>query len=193
MTPGRLRSNPPTPVPSPRRFAASSPLIGRGGTRPLYRHSRESGNPAPSAPRGILAVENIVIVAANRSRSNRFLVHADEMIRKGDRLQASEKIWGAVAHALKAVANERGWEHDGHQRLRNVALHLQDHPAVANPEIGTLLRSVEAFHRNFYNDNMAIDEIASGLVDAANLVRLLEAANAALPGDAHGPARRRAQ
>ena len=71
---------------------------------------------------------------SHRSHSNRFLVHADEMIRKGDRLQASEKIWGAVAHILKAVANERGWEHDGHQRLRNVALHLQDHPAVANPE-----------------------------------------------------------
>ena len=112
------------------------------------------------------------------------------MIRKGDRLQASEKIWGAVAHILKAVANERGWEHDGHQRLRNVALHLQDHPAVANPEIGTLLRSVEAFHRNFYNDNMAMEEIASGLADAANLVRLIDAANAAFPDDAPGPPRR---
>ena len=130
---------------------------------------------------------------SHRSRSNRFLVHADEKIRKRDRLQASEKIWGAVAHALKAVANERGWERDGHQRLRNVALHLQDHPAVGTPEIGAPLRSVEAFHRNFYNDNMAIDEIASGLVDAANLVRLLEAANAAPPSDAPGPARRRAQ
>lgn len=86
----------------------------------------------------------------------------EAMIRKGDRLQASEKIWGAVAHALKAVANERGWERDGHQRLRNVALHLQDHPAVDDPEIGTLLRSVEAFHRNFYNDNMAMEEISSG-------------------------------
>ena len=130
---------------------------------------------------------------SHRSHSNRFLVHADEMIRKGDRLQASEKIWGAVAHILKAVANERGWEHDGHQRLRNVALHLQDHPAVANPEIGTLLRSVEAFHRNFYNDNMAMEEIASGLADAASLVRLIDAANAALPDDAPGPARRRPQ
>ncbi len=127
---------------------------------------------------------------SHRSHSARFLAHADEMIRAGDRLQASEKIWGAVAHALKAVANDRGWEHDGHQRLRNVALHLQDHPAVANPEIGTLLRSVEAFHRNFYNDNMAMEEIASGLVDAAKLVRLIEEASAAIPADAPGPSRR---
>ena len=98
---------------------------------------------------------------------------------------------GTAAVGSSAVANDRGWERDGHQRLRNVALHLQDHPAVANPEIGTLLRSVEAFHRNFYNDNMSMEEIASGLVDAAKLVRLIEEASAAVPADAPAPQGRR--
>ena len=50
--------------------------------------------------------------------SERLLVHAREMIEKGDRLQASEKIWGAVVHAIKAVARERGWSFTKHREPR---------------------------------------------------------------------------
>ena len=37
-----------------------------------------------------------------------FLEHARIEIANGNRLQASEKIWGAAAHALKAIAIQRG-------------------------------------------------------------------------------------
>ena len=33
--------------------------------------------------------------------SDRLIRHAWEQLEQGDRLQASEKAWGAVAHALK--------------------------------------------------------------------------------------------
>ena len=30
-------------------------------------------------------------------------------------MQASEKLWGAAAHAILAVAMERGWRHGSHR------------------------------------------------------------------------------
>ena len=35
--------------------------------------------------------------------SRRLLAHAEEWLEKGDRLQASEKAWGAVAHYFKVI------------------------------------------------------------------------------------------
>ena len=43
--------------------------------------------------------------------SRRFIDHARDELDRGNRLQASEKIWGAAAHALKAIAIQRGWNH----------------------------------------------------------------------------------
>ena len=39
--------------------------------------------------------------------SLRLIRHAQDELDRGDRLQASEKAWGAVAHQLKAIANDR--------------------------------------------------------------------------------------
>ena len=43
--------------------------------------------------------------------SRNFLEQAKIELSKGDGLQASEKVWGAVAHALKAIGVQRGWRH----------------------------------------------------------------------------------
>ena len=39
------------------------------------------------------------------------LKHAQEQLDLGDTMQASEKAYGAVAHAVKACAELRGWNH----------------------------------------------------------------------------------
>lgn len=44
--------------------------------------------------------------------SPRFLEHAWDELSKGERLQASEKVYGAVGHALAAIGKERGWRTD---------------------------------------------------------------------------------
>ena len=46
--------------------------------------------------------------------SLRLIQHAEEMLESGDRLQASEKTWGAVAHRLKVVADNRGLQYETH-------------------------------------------------------------------------------
>ena len=42
--------------------------------------------------------------------SRHYLARADEYLRAGDRVQASEKGWGAVAEAIKSIAEGRGLE-----------------------------------------------------------------------------------
>ena len=40
-----------------------------------------------------------------------FLTQAFEKLEKGDLPQAPEKGWGAATKMLKAIAQERGWDH----------------------------------------------------------------------------------
>ena len=61
---------------------------------------------------------------AHFSMSTRCREHIDIESDKGNRLQASENIWKSVAHALKAVAEQRGWEHDSHSKLAYFARRL---------------------------------------------------------------------
>ena len=47
--------------------------------------------------------------------SQRFLAQAKQELAAADLPQASEKGWGATAQILKAVAEQRGWEHSRHR------------------------------------------------------------------------------
>ena len=47
--------------------------------------------------------------------SQLFLAEAKQELAAGDLPQASEKGWGATAQTLKAVAEQRGWEHSQHR------------------------------------------------------------------------------
>ena len=38
-----------------------------------------------------------------------FLEKSDRYFAEGDELQGSEKMWGAAAHSVMAVAQQRGW------------------------------------------------------------------------------------
>ena len=45
---------------------------------------------------------------------------------QGRQLQASEKAWGAVAHRLKVIAEQRGWEYTAHRHAYGVVRQLSD-------------------------------------------------------------------
>ena len=59
--------------------------------------------------------------ATYQEQSKVFLEKAHTELEEGDLHQASEKGWGAAAQILKAVAEERGWEHGSHRLLFDVA------------------------------------------------------------------------
>ena len=53
--------------------------------------------------------------------SQRFLAQAKQELAAGNLQQASEKGWGVTTQILKAVAEQRGWEHSRHRHLNQIA------------------------------------------------------------------------
>lgn len=104
--------------------------------------------------------------------SRRLLAHAEEWLDKGDRLQTSEKAWGAVAHYFKIIADSRGWEYETHtdafQVAHNIAIE-QD-----NPLIRQYFSIAYVMRINFYRDIKPLDFLRAELEDVKELMDILE-------------------
>lgn len=118
-------------------------------------------------------------IEAHDELSRRLLEHAEAMIAEGDRLQASEKMWGAVAHKIKAIAAERGWPNRSHADTRAIVRHIAAQPG--NRKISHLFRGVaEDAHRNFYDDTALIEDLAEDLAEIRELLELLDTVRSSL-------------
>ena len=78
-----------------------------------------------------------------------------ELDRRDDLIQASEKAWGAVAHALKSIAALRGWNHHHHLLLEDLATVLQWQ--TRSTEILGRFASAQVLHTNFYENRLEAD------------------------------------
>ena len=120
--------------------------------------------------------------------SERLMQHAWEQLERGDRLQASEKCWGAVVHALKAIAKKHGWRHRAHAHNNAIAYHLSE--IAGDPLIYLLFDATQAMHTNYYEDTKQVEELRLNLQGAADLLRRLAAAEQAMganpPAPTHG-------
>ena len=109
------------------------------------------------------------------THSERLMQHAFEELAKGERIQASEKAWGAMAHTLKAIADERGLTYGSHSQVRDV-LHaiLED---LADPTRERPIRggftTADTLHRNFYEDVHRIEGLDRYLGDVQYAIGLL--------------------
>ncbi len=116
----------------------------------------------------------------HREVSDTLLVNAQIELDGGDDLQASEKAWGALAHYVKAVAEERGWENEHHADIMRIAGALVS--AADSPDRqGERLRSVRALHVNFYEDDLGPALVQGGIDDARKLLAALKAAEPNFP------------
>ena len=104
--------------------------------------------------------------------SRQYISRADEYLRAGDRVQASEKGWGAVAEAIKSIAEQRGWNHQGHRLLDDIVLQLSEE--WSRPDVRRLFDIAERLHINFYEDALQLDAIAARVGDAKDLLRELD-------------------
>ena len=124
----------------------------------------------------------------HKIRSAELLSHAPLMLERGDRVQASEKIHGAVSHAIDNIAERRGWPSNDHQDKRNIARYLAER--MGSDRIINLYGSASAYHDNFYQDTLETADIQAGIEQARELVRLLNEADDALDAQLrppHGP------
>ena len=105
--------------------------------------------------------------------SRRFIEQAEDELRRGDRLQASEKAWGAAAHAVKSIAEREGWPHERHGHLYDAIFMIRD--STGDKEIESLFRLAGGLHQNFYEGWYDHDAIATGITEVKRLIDKLDA------------------
>ena len=111
-------------------------------------------------------------VAFHTNTSRMMMEQAAPELAKGDSLQASEKGWGAVSHAVKAIAEGRGWRHTDIADLFKVALRLADE--TGQPDLLVLFSTASALHTNFYEDWFDDEVIAQNLASVRRLLDMLD-------------------
>ena len=67
-----------------------------------------------------------------------------------DLAQASKKGWGAAAEIVKAIAEQRGWEHRHHRLLTMIVGRLRRE--TGDQELDRLFDHASALDTNFYED-----------------------------------------
>ena len=104
--------------------------------------------------------------------SRQFMRQAEEEFAKGDKLQASEKAWGAAAHAVKAVAQQRGWQHNGHRYLFEAIDSI--YRETGDTELRDLFRTANSLHMNFYENWQTDNFVQDGIERVKVLLGKLE-------------------
>ena len=97
---------------------------------------------------------------------------ADNYLRLRNNIQASEKGWGAAAQALKAIAEERGWNQGSHTLIVDVVQQVADEEG--RPDLVAKFGLAQALHTNFYEDWLLSDTVSIYLKDVKKLLPELE-------------------
>ena len=107
-----------------------------------------------------------------RSAAEHFLARASEELSRGDLRQASEKIWGSAALAVKALAYEReGRRLTSHGELWEYINRLV--AETGDEEIGRAWRTAISMHVNFYEGWAPAEEVKRALDEVRGLVERL--------------------
>ena len=101
-----------------------------------------------------------------------FLRFSRQYLTNGQLLQASEKGWGAAAHAAILIASIRDWNYTEHWEFDGEVIPQLDRE-TGNSEVHRWGRSANELHRNFYRDNKDSQQIAEYLEDVTHLVNLI--------------------
>jgi len=140
------------------------------------------------ARRKDIPVEELVMVALNKAFSilnpeemaevhlelcEKFLREAEELLKKGDGIQASEKGWGAAAQVVKAAAAREGKELRTHGELWKYVSGLRERRK--DEEIGVLWDRANSLHTNFYENWLPLKEVEIRIRDVRKFVDKVKA------------------
>ena len=95
-----------------------------------------------------------------RQISRNLIIHARQELAQGSRLQAGEKAWGAVVQPFKVIAEQRGWPHQSHQDVREVARQVVLEYGLDNDQSEILTDAYRVGHENFYENYRNAEELA---------------------------------
>ncbi len=100
--------------------------------------------------------------------SRHLLEQAQEELDRGDILQASGKVWGATAHAVKAVCQRMGWNHHAHNYLRAAVNYVASE--LGRDDLTSAYGYLDALHVNYYEHQWVVGEVRVGISNAAFLI-----------------------
>jgi HEPN domain-containing protein len=106
----------------------------------------------------------------HRSLAEKFLREAEELLARGDYVQASEKAWGAAAQIVKAVAAKKGKELRSHGDLWRFVNEI----AGEDRELRRLWRTANSLHQNFYEGWMPPEDVKYAVEDVKQFVERLK-------------------
>lgn len=89
--------------------------------------------------------------------SEKYLRDADDLLARGDYIQASEKLWGSAVLMVKAVAASRGTTISSHGELFSFVRKLGEEER--EPELRRLFSVASTLHQNFYGNWLHEDVI----------------------------------
>ena len=108
-----------------------------------------------------------------RTIGRRFILQARDHLNEGDRLQAGEKAWGAIAQNLKAIGELRGWRHDSHRLVENIGRQVV--AERGDSDLGEYISDVYRLgHENFYENQRSEDTLAYCITQAEAALPVLE-------------------
>ena len=97
---------------------------------------------------------------------------AVEALEEDDLVQASEKLWGAAAQMVKAVAERRRWRHRSHRDLYRTVDRLACE--TRDRRLRFLFEYASELHVNFYEHRRPRDFIEEGVVQVREFMEKLE-------------------
>ena len=108
------------------------------------------------------------LVEHYQSLSEKYLTEARELLMKDDLVQASEKLWGATALAVKRVAAIRGLKLDKHGSLWELMSKISRESR--DEDFIRLFFTANALHRNFYEGQMNKESLEIANRDIEKLI-----------------------
>ena len=96
-------------------------------------------------------------IAQYVAQAQAFLRQSDAEFDAGDRIQGSEKLYGAATQAVIAAAKQRGWQYRTHRATKNAVVRLE--AEYDDPLLSAGFLAAEKFHKNFFHDEMEDYEI----------------------------------
>jgi len=94
------------------------------------------------------------------SLHEKYLEDADKLLGAKDYVQASEKLWGAAAEIVKAVAAARSIELKTHADLWSFVIKLREE--MKDPDISKLFLAANYLHQNFYENLLPPEAVIDG-------------------------------
>ncbi|MCL4417818.1 MAG: PaREP1 family protein, partial [Actinobacteria bacterium] len=106
-----------------------------------------------------------------KKQSEKYFSDAKKLLAKKDFAQASEKLWGASATMVKAVAENYKLYHNGHRELFKVIDTLTK--KTKDDELLTLFHIASSLHINFYENWLTEKEVKNGYENIEKLLKKL--------------------